>query len=172
MSRGGGDDYEENFPNEAEFWLQRARTAQKSKRGRKALADLREALLALPRRRLVKDALCTVGTSHATRSDWRKGYVEELLDREGIGVCAVGAYIWHQKVKAGMDPDEAMRDLPMLDDDGYTIEDTALAGKAAGLTYTLAWILADMNDEVYRRATPEERWQKFVDWLDRELGVA
>lgn len=170
VSRGGGDDYEENFPNEAAFWEQRARTALTSKRGKKALAELREALLALPERRLVSRALCTIGTTHPSASDWRQKYIEELVAEQGEGVCAVGAYIWHQKVQAGMDPVEAMRSLPMLDDEAYDIHDTANAGTAAGMTYTLAWMLADKNDETFWSASPEERWQKFMEFLDKQLG--
>jgi hypothetical protein len=170
MSRGGGDDFDENFPNEGAFWERRARQVMTSKRGRKALADLREALMALPEHRLVSRALCTVGQTHESSSDWRRGYVDQLLAEQGEGVCAVGAYMWHQKVKGGMDPDEAMRSLPMLDDDAYTIEDTAREGEAAGLTYTLAWLLADRNDEMWHNATPGERWQRFIGWIDTELA--
>ena len=42
-------------------WQHNARAALKGKRGRQALRDLREALLALPEHRLIDSALCTVG---------------------------------------------------------------------------------------------------------------
>ena len=42
-------------------WEHNARVALKGKRGRKALAELREALMALPQHRLIGDAMCTVG---------------------------------------------------------------------------------------------------------------
>lgn len=42
-------------------WERNARAVLKSGRGRKALAELREALLALPEPRLIDGALCTVG---------------------------------------------------------------------------------------------------------------
>lgn len=42
-------------------WRRNARATLKSKRGRKALAEIREALLALPEKRLIEGALCTVG---------------------------------------------------------------------------------------------------------------
>lgn len=173
MSRGGGgyDDFEENFLNEAAFWDRRVRAVLASKRGKKALADLRDALLALPERRLVSRALCTIGTTHPSTSDWRREYIEELVAEQGEGVCAVGAYIWHQKVKAGEDPAEAMRSLPMLDDEAYGLDGTARAGEAAGMTYTLAWLLADQNDETFSRSTPEQRWQRFMEWLDKQLAV-
>jgi hypothetical protein len=42
-------------------WQNNARRTLKSARGRKALAEIREALLALPEKRLIEGALCTVG---------------------------------------------------------------------------------------------------------------
>jgi hypothetical protein len=42
-------------------WQRNARAVLKSKRGRKALAELREALMALPEHRLIANAFCTVG---------------------------------------------------------------------------------------------------------------
>lgn len=42
-------------------WECNARAALKGKRGRKALAELREALMALPEHRLIDSAVCTVG---------------------------------------------------------------------------------------------------------------
>src|SRR5580704_5658182 len=125
MSRGGCDNWDdENYPNEAAFWENRADMALRGKRGRKALADLKEALLALPEKRLVSRALSTVGVVSFS-NDFRRDYIDELLAEQGVGVCAVGAYIWHQRVKAGESPDEAMRALPMLDDDACTLHDTA-----------------------------------------------
>jgi hypothetical protein len=42
-------------------WERNSRAVLKSRRGRKALAELREALMALPEHRLIEGALCTVG---------------------------------------------------------------------------------------------------------------
>lgn len=42
-------------------WENNARRALKSERGRKALAEIRDALLALPDKRLIASAMCTVG---------------------------------------------------------------------------------------------------------------
>lgn len=198
-------------------WEWNARRALKSKRGRKALAELREALMALPERRLIEGALCTVGDPYrrvppvtdaelaeadaradafhaeyglpADTGDAReqrarlarefrdeeRGALAESIERQGCGVCANGAILWHRLVKDGMDPDEAFASLPTLmsEDDGDPLEATAaLAAKDAGLTYTLAWELAYRNDETYDRMTPEERWEAFVRWIDRELAEA
>jgi len=193
-------------------WEHNARTALRGKRGRQALRDLREALLALPEPRLIDSALCTVGgpdrvpevTAEAVETrvaarraqaaeggyafsaedaalieHWMRQDVDEERDRiaglvqaDGEGVCGVGAYLWHQKVKAGMDPDEAFASLPTVASESGedALDETAGLGQQAGLTYTLAWELAYRNDETYERMTPEERYTAFLAWIDRELA--
>ena len=172
MSRfddGGYDD--EYFPNQAELWHANVRRALSGKRGRKALAELRDALRALPEKRLIEGALCTV--NHAVRGEgliYTRIELEDKVKRDGEGVCAVGAYIWFKKVKAGMDPQEAFDALPtLLDVDGGDWE-TAEAGKHAGMTFTLASTLAYRNDMTYEEMTPEERYEAFMKWLDERLA--
>lgn len=46
-------------------WLVNARRVLQSRRGRQALRDLRDALYALPERRLIASAMCTVGGADA-----------------------------------------------------------------------------------------------------------
>lgn len=190
-------------------WEHNMRVALKGKRGRKALAELREALMALPEHRLIEGAVCTVGgvdkrlppmaaeeaERHATAlgevgvktesARWhaeslRRGREEErealgaVIDRNGgVGVCAVGALLWHRKVKAGADPAEAFDSVPLIfdgdQDGGDALDETANAGKDAGLTYTLAWMLAYRNDEQFRAMTPEERHAAFIAWIDEQL---
>jgi hypothetical protein len=176
-------------------WEHNARVALKGKRGRKALAELREALLALPEKRLIEGAVCTVGAekrrerwiAEATRTwetmkpEWRsdRPWTEEadnlagVVQRDGEGVCAVGAYVWYRKVKAGADPAEAFASLPDLHDEGSDgLHETAgYAAQEAGLTYTLAWELAYRNDETYSRMTPEGRYTAFLAWIDQELAA-
>lgn len=162
MSRFSDWDGEEDFPNQAEFWWKRAQLALEGRRGRKALAALREALLALPEPRLIESALC-------------KPIVEDGAVVGGE-VCVIGAYLWHQKVKAGMDPVAAFASLPDVrgdDEDDYCGQagvETAKAGRAAGLTYTLAYELAFQNDEDYSGYTPEERHAHFLEWIDAQLA--
>jgi hypothetical protein len=177
-------------------WQHNARAALKGKRGRAALAELREALMALPAHRLIEGAVCTVDAdrrsethlNEATREweqadprwrpssplDWAD-QVEEfdaIAARNGEGVCGVGALIWWQMVKAGADPAEAFDSLPdIADEGGDGLNETAeLAKMQAGLTYTLAWELAYRNDETFGRMTPGERWTAFVAWIDQELA--
>jgi hypothetical protein len=96
----------------------------------------------------------------------------ELIAREGEGVCAVGAFLWHRKVKEGADPAEAFASLPLLFDheEGDPLTDTADLGKQAGVAWELAWELAYMNDETFRGKTPEERHAAFVAWIDQQLA--
>ena len=175
-------------------WEHNARTALKGKRGRQALRELREALIALPEHRLIEGAVCTVGAeqrrdriAEQERAIWERmnpqwrtpepnlegvADLDALIRPQGEGVCAIGALVWHRKVKAGMDPAEAFASLPDLADEGTdALQETAhLAKEEAGLTFTLAWELAYRNDETYGRKTPEERWTAFIEWIDRELA--
>jgi hypothetical protein len=95
-----------------------------------------------------------------------------LIAREGEGVCAVGAFLWHRKVKEGAGPAEAFASLPLLFDheEGDPLTDTADLGKQAGVAWELAWELAYMNDETFRGKTPEERHAAFVAWIDEQLA--
>jgi hypothetical protein len=189
-----GDFDDENWALDMGRWQHNSRAVLKGKRGQKALRELREALMALPEHRLIEGAVCTVGAeqrhaghvAEAVRSwerqdpQWRgKGpwmdEVEEFdrqVQRSGEGVCAVGALLWHRKVKAGADPAEAFATLPDLPDEGSDgLHETAkLAKQEAGLVYTLAWELAYRNDETFAKKTPEERWEAFVAWIDEQLA--
>lgn len=214
--------FADNFDDDYEYavldqgrWERNAHAALKGKRGRRALAELREALLALPEPRLIDGALCTVGGvdkrmpppmtddefwQHAARakeSAVRMNYgdaaefgyksaefaredreeerrkLAEVIGSDGEGVCLIGAYLWHKRVKAGEDPAEAFGELPTVfggDGEGDPLEETARLGEQAGLAFTLAWELAYRNDETYGSLTPEERYTAFLAWINAELG--
>lgn len=173
------DDYDENFPNEGQLWLANAARALKGKRGRKVLADLREALLALPEKRLIASALCTVNPDKRAEEidpandDYQRLLFREVVTEQGEGVCAIGAYLWHRKVKAGADPAEAFDSLPLIydDEDSDGLERTARAAKQdADMVFSLAWTLAYKNDETFRDKTPEGRHVAFLAWIDTELA--
>jgi tetratricopeptide (TPR) repeat protein len=170
MSRFGDYDYDEYYPNQAELWRANAERALKGKRGRKALAELREALRALPDKRLIEGALCTVGEARLATAAYSRDDLVEKVQRDGEGVCAVGAYVWFKKVKAGMDPQEAFEQLPTLLDVDSGDYETALAGQRAGMTYVLASTLAYRNDQTYEGMTPERRYEAFMEWLDDQLA--
>lgn len=204
MSRFGDYDGDgEDYANGGDLWTARARMALEGKRGRAALADLRDALLALPEKRLISRALCTVDMDTRVTTELERTYpieswmngptrgetVEERLARrqayihhdrqelvelaaeQGSGVCAIGAYVWWQKVKGGMAPDEAFAALPTIADvEGSGDYDTAEAGQQAGLTWTLAWQLAYRNDEAWEALTPEHRYVEFLAWIEQQLA--
>lgn len=190
---GDGDD--EWNGNSWAAWEQRARLAINGKRGRKALAELREALMALPEKRLIADAMCTVNVERRVEeialpepavvepnspfASWARDRAEEqreklrgLVATQGEGVCAVAAYLWHQKVKGGMDPVEAFDSLPTLAETGEGGTETARLGRDAGLTWTLAYELASNNDDAWdsETYTPEQRYTMFMDWIDKVLA--
>jgi hypothetical protein len=199
MSRFEWDgDYEPaEYPNAEALFEARARTAIYSKRGKAALRELREALMALPKHELIEGALCR---TRVIEEDEELEPVERVvvgqLQLDGTeaeptpvpiatvdpwtgdpvvveGVCAVGAYVWWQKVKSGTDPVDAFLALPELDgdEDAYAMFETASAGRQAGLTFTLAWELASGNDETFAELDPPQRWQRFIEWIDKVLAT-
>lgn len=175
MSRSSDDDFEESFPGEAALWEANFRRALKGKRGRKALRDLRDALLALPEPKLIEGALCTVNPGKRAAGTHQAGRERDRRAAElagyGEGVCAIGALLWHRRVKAGMDPGEAFDSLPTLPDDNYGLDDTAsLAVSDAGLVYSLASAIAYKNDETFGGKSAEGRHAAFLAWVDSELG--
>lgn len=171
MSRtdDGGEGYE-NFPNEWAFWEHRLYQVLGGKPGRKQLAKLREALLALPEKRLISRALSTAGKAEAHANDRYSDY-KDLIAEQGVGVCAVGAFVWHRKVENGADPTQAMIDLPLVPDiDGESYL-TPNIGESAGLGRTLSWDLMQRNDSTYSNLSPEARYTAFLDWIDRQLAA-
>lgn len=173
MSRFDDYDYDApEYPNAADLWRANVQRALAGKRGKKALAELREALRALPEKRLISGALCTVGGAEKrASSDWHRQDLEDKIKSEGEGVCAIGAYLWFKKVKAGADPQAAFEELPtLLDSDGGSDYETAAAGERAGLTFTLASTLAYRNDSTFDNKTPEQRYDAFMAWLDEQLA--
>jgi hypothetical protein len=177
------DEYDDEswYPNAAALWSANVDRALRGKRGKKALREMREALLALPEHRLIAGALCTVKPEQRleravteAHSDYGKKWIQEdwkqEVEPQGGGVCAIGAYLWFKKVKAGADPQAAFDELPTLlgsHDGGYM---TAELGRDAGLTFTLAQMLVWRNDQRYEGMTPEERFEAFVAWIDEQLA--
>lgn len=101
----------------------------------------------------------------------RTTLIEYRDEHEGDpeGVCFVGAYIWHRKVRGGLDPDQAFAELPVLPDTDGGAWGTAEAGREAGLTDMLATQLAWLNDNRWEGIEPEQRWQRAVGWIDERL---
>lgn len=184
MSRFPEGDYDDEYANlHAARYEHNLKRALSGRKGQKALKELREALLSLPERRLIRNNLATPAGE----------------------VCTVGALVAYRLAKAqGVDVSDAARTLanddpqewdgfeydretgdwiqtvsPMWDtslkwkiehgDDGEGPEYTIEHGKAAGLVETLAWELGYRNDDLWGRCTPEERWTKCLAWVERQI---
>lgn len=182
MSRYQDDyDYDENSEARHNLWQANLRRSIASKRGQKVLRDLRDALVALPGKRLIEGALSTVGVvGRVTEQDRRspyphKGRIDDArrkVERDGgEGVCAIGALLWWRNVKSGMSEAEAFEALPMLldfDEEGG-IDLTALEAQRKGVAYTLAWSLAYENDETWSSKSPEERYAACLAWVKSRI---
>jgi hypothetical protein len=132
------------------LWENAQGRALSSPRGQQALALLEQALLKLPQKRLIDSALAKDGE-----------------------VCAVGAFVLAQRVTAGEDRDAVLADMARGYDpeDTYgSADDTALAGNRYGMRYTVAWRIAELNDEDFRTSTPEERYVGVLNWVRRAQG--
>lgn len=180
------DDYEPvEYNNGAELYEARAIQTLYGKKGRKALAEVREALMALPKRELIEGAVCRrkpvdLGDDPVVVPEGQLGAfgMPIQLDADGVavdveGVCVIGAYLWLKEVKAGKSAQEAFAALPALDSedgDGDEMWETAWQGSRAGLMFTLAWELESANDETFAGLAPAERWQRMVDAIDGILA--
>lgn len=134
------------------MWERVVSTALGGERGQQALAEFEEALLALPERKLIE--------GHLASED---------------GVCLVGAYVAHKQAKdQGIEMAAAIDRITSDEHDEYhDAEDaweTAQAGANAGLSWTVAWHMAYLNDEQFYICSPEERYQKMLAWVRRAQG--
>jgi hypothetical protein len=181
-----GDGAEYN--NAAALWQNSIKLALRGKRGLKVLREMREALLALPEPKLIDRALCTAAVEvpeHLPEySRWEPGVdfaahyqnnqiieLAELVGEVGEGVCAVGAYVWWKRVKAGEDPQAVFESMPVLPDTDSDMWQTVEVGTGAGLGVALAWEFAYRNDEVLGGLSPEERYTQYLAWLDEQIAT-
>lgn len=142
------------------LWQHNAEMALKGKRGQQALRDMKAALGALPKRELIEGNLIEVKRDEDD--------LDKIVGFEGV--CAVGAYALYK----GQTPEQLRgwnRYYSGGDDEGDCWS-TSEAGKAAGLTYTLAWELSQRNDETYSDLTPSARWWAMYGWVCSELMKA
>jgi hypothetical protein len=147
MSRFDNDG-EENFAGQYELWQPNVERALKGKRGQQALRDLEQALLDLPEKQLISGHLAKDGQ-----------------------VCTVGALVLHRRMTKGEERAAILADLDGgTEDDSYdNYERTIAEGKRVGLTFTLAWELGSRNDECYYFATPEQRYERILEWVRGRL---
>jgi len=131
MSRSGYSDSCEGW--ELIRWRGAVASALRGERGQAFLREMIVALDALPEKRLVENA----------------------LQEDGGGVCAMGAV----GLKRGIHMDD------VDPEDRHQVADTF------GIAPALAAEIAYENDE-YWRDTPEKRWQRMRDWAEKHLKVS
>lgn len=122
MSRSGYSDDCEHV----ELWRTAVDRATFGQRGQAFLRKLRDALDAMPVKRLITDTLAN----------------------EQGDVCAIGAV----DPAASVDPD-----------DRYAV------AAHFNIAPALAAEIAYMNDELYYRETPEQRWASMRVWVDKQI---
>lgn len=191
MSRADFDG-ENEYNNQGELWWANVRRSLGGKKGRKSLAELRDALQHLPSRRLTEGVLCRIFGEDDIDGDLdpieqvavpagQIGWLEDPRPDETIDwrqvkpgqdvradVCIVGAYIWWKRVQRGEDPAKVFQSLDGAAEDD--LHETAYQGARAGLSYTLAWALGYKNDDDYA-VSEEDRYQRFIEWIDRQLAA-
>lgn len=138
-----GDDYVSEG-----LWNGRVAMATRSRRGKAALRELRDALLALPEKRLLRHHLALDGQ-----------------------VCALGAWLKGKRCGAGEAPAAVQADLERYGDNGTEI-DTLYAAQEAGMTFTLAWEIGQLNDyDGVPGETPEQTYARVLAWVDAQLAL-
>ena len=154
--------FDDNAPGDLETllaqgrWMGRRKAVLNGRPGKAALAELEQALLAMPHKRLIEGTLC-----------------------DGTGVCANGAWLYRHYVDGGLSPREAWRKLKKDDkerffgnDEGAELDRTvAMTVKELGVTKTLAEVVAYINDEEVYATTPEGRYAQVLERVRRYMRV-
>ena len=120
-------------------WERNSQTAVYGKPGQRKLRELEAALLALPRKRLIAG---------------------ELSD--GEDVCALGCMLTAREM-----PVDEVALLSPADD--WEADFTEAIAARLGMTFTLAWVIQELNDESTRTMTPERRYDEVLRWVRSNL---
>jgi hypothetical protein len=183
------DNYADDFDNASALWWANCERAVEGKRGQKALTVIRDALLALPSKRLVSSTLvdhegtfCTVGVYVAHKEQLggksNEVTVQEMLDKYTRCVCRHKFSDHNAEGCSSQTPDWAsqtpkMKPCPCkqyeVECEEGNAEDTADIGEMYGLARVLAWRLAYLNDEELALVSPEVRYERVLDWIERNL---
>jgi len=129
-----------------DFWEVIVSRSLAGKRGQAALAELEEALLALPERRLTSGMLA-----------------------EGGKVCAIGAAVaYHRAKKEGRLIEDVIEELgERFVESAY---ETSEYGQMIGFPSSLAWHFAWLNDEEFHNVSEEERYTRMLAFVRRAQG--
>lgn len=146
---GNYDDYREWPMLDYGRWEHNIRQTLKGKRGQRALAEFEAALLAMPIQNLLHGRICEIEV-HDPGFGWTL---------KVPAFCAVGLYAHHKGQSA--------ESLEAVGDVGE--QDTAAIGEDAGMSFTMAWHLGELNDEHWHDGmTGGERWHAALDWVRME----
>jgi hypothetical protein len=142
---------DEDFPGQFELWQANCRRSIKGKAGQKALRELEQALVALPEKRLIADA---------------------LQDAEGE-VCAIGALAKYRGIdKTESDPEEMEEvgvDLGMPRLVAWKVvcvNDVEIDGHHVEVFGPHRW---GQKLWAYVAPTPEERYQQMLNWVREQI---
>jgi hypothetical protein len=160
---------EEDFSGQFGLWQANCDRSLRGKKGVAVLRELEAALVALPQKRLIDQAVAKHGD-----------------------VCAVGALMADRLVKRGKSRHEALAELAESNEG-----DTAALAEADGVPHLVAWKLVAMNDlqfdtkivphegsepvegYYYHRVgsscvpyTPEERYAAMLAWVRERIAEA
>jgi len=133
---------EEDFPNQAFLWEANYERSLKGRKGQSALRDIEQALLALPEKKLIADA---------------------LQDDDGQ-VCAIGALAKHKGVSMPppLEIDSEFEDYKVID---QMVE----LGRSLGVPKLVAIAVIHENDNDWNVPTPEARYRRVLTWVQRQL---
>lgn len=170
------------------LWEQMVSNAITGKRGQAALAELELALEALPSKRLIYGSLakegtvCAVGAYVASkRAERLKISFREAVEMLNLetqcacghayaahddGSCTAERYVFGAPLDQQLVPCSCEEFRP---EEQY-ITETVEEGTGVGLTYTIAWHLAYLNDEQFEEMSPEERYEATLGWVRRAQG--
>lgn len=144
MSRFNGENYDEEWNNQWELWEANTLRHMRGPAGQAILRELREALLALPERKLINS---------------------RLADEQGC-VCTIGALALHR----GRKVEELAALIPAELWDEYEEElKTEALGRELGLKHVMIVALAGQNDDTWRTETPEQRFERVLKWVESEI---
>lgn len=179
MSRFDSDN-EEGMP--WKLWEAVVSRALGGRKGQEALAAMESALVALPEQKLIEGhlasdgAVCAIGALVAAHKA-KEEDVDIAIIIEAMS-AGVACYCGHKRDVhiSGVCQGKGWKDAPCYCDGTYEPEEsedsyeTVSAGRGVGLSNTVAWHLAYLNDEAFGGATPEQRYSKMLAWVRRAQG--
>jgi len=131
---------DEDFNGQFSLWQANCRRSMKGKKGQAAFRDMRDALLAMPEKRLVSGV---------------------LYDDKG-GVCAIGALLRHKGVDLQvLDPEDA------TDETGARL--AKIPPLVAWKIVERNDVWCDIVTGEYSRMTAEERYTAMLAWVEAQL---